>query len=116
MSNQSRGGRINRINPLVHQIISKALIKNSDPILNKATVTNVSTSPDLKKCLVFVSTMEGNEGSLKNSLEKNRTKIQKVLSQEMTTKNVPKIIFEIDNTINNVFRINDLLEKVNPDE
>ncbi len=70
----------------------------------------------LKKCLVFVSTMEGNEGSLKNSLEKNRTKIQKVLSQEMTTKNVPKIIFEIDNTINNVFRINDLLEKVNPDE
>jgi len=78
MSNQSRGGRINRINPLVHQIISKALIKNS--------------------------------------LEKNRTKIQKVLSQEMTTKNVPKIIFEIDNTINNVFRINDLLEKVNPDE
>ena len=116
MSNQSRGGRINRINPLVHQIISKALIKNSDPILNKATVTHVSTSPDLKKSLVFVSTMEGNEGSLKNSLEKNRTKIQKVLSQEMTTKNVPKIIFEIDNTINNVFRINDLLEKVNPDE
>jgi ribosome-binding factor A len=116
MSNQSRGGRINRINPLVHQIISKALIKNSDPILNKATVTHVSTSPDLKKCLVFVSTMEGNEGSLKNSLEKNRTKIQKVLSQEMTTKNVPKIIFEIDNSINNVFRINDLLEKVNPDE
>ena len=116
MSNQSRGGRINRINPLVQQIIAKALIKNSDPILNKATVTHVSTSPDLKNCLVFVSTMEGNEGSLKNSLEKNRTKIQKVLSQEMTTKNVPKIIFEIDNTINNVFRINDLLEKVNPDE
>jgi len=40
----------------------------------------------------------------------------KRFSQEMTTKNVPKIIFEIDNTINNVFRINDLIENVNPDE
>jgi ribosome-binding factor A len=56
----------------------------------------------------FCFNIEGNEGSLKNSLEKNRTKIQKVFSQEMTTRNVPKIIFEIDNTINNVFRINEL--------
>ena len=116
MSNQTRGGRINRINPLIQKIISSALLRSSDPVLNKATITHVSTSPDLKKSMVFVSTLDGNEGSLKTALEKNRTKIQKVLSQEMTTKNVPKIIFEIDNTINNVFRINDLLEKVNPDE
>ena len=49
MSEQKRGGRINRINPLIHQIVSKALLRNSDPLLNKATVTHVSTSPDLKK-------------------------------------------------------------------
>ena len=69
----------------------------------------MSTSPDLKKSMIFVSTLEGNEGSLKTSLEKNRTKIQKVVSREMTTKNVPKIIFEVDNTFSNVTRINELL-------
>ena len=69
MSNQTRGGRINRINPLIQKIISEALLRNSDPLLNKATVTHVSTSPDLKKSLVFVSTLDGNEGSLKTSLE-----------------------------------------------
>ena len=73
MSEQKRGGRINRINPLIHQIVSKALLRNSDPVLNKATVTHVSTSPDLKKSIIFVSTLEQNEGSLKSSLEKNRT-------------------------------------------
>ena len=44
-------------------------------------------------------------------LEKNRTKIQKVLAREMTTKNVPKIIFEVDSTFNNVLRINELLDR-----
>jgi|TARA_B100001093_G_scaffold420917_1_gene413004 ribosome-binding factor A len=111
MSNQKRGGRINRINPLIQKIISEALLRNSDPSLNKATVTHVSTSPDLKKAMVFVSSLEGNEGSLKLSLEKNRIKIQKVVGREMTTKNVPKIIFEVDSTFNNVIRINELLDR-----
>ena len=111
MSNQKRGGRINRINPLIQKIVSEALLRNSDPSLNKATVTHVSTSPDLKKSMIFVSTLEGNEGSLKTSLEKNRTKIQKVVRREMTTKNVPKIIFEVDNTFSNVTRINELLDR-----
>ena len=111
MSNQKRGGRINRINPLIQKIVSEALLRNSDPSLNKATVTHVSTSPDLKKSMIFVSTLEGNEGSLRTSLEKNRTKIQKVVSREMTTKNVPKIIFEVDNTFSNVTRINELLDR-----
>ena len=116
MSNQTRGGRINRINPLIQKIISEALLRSSDPLLNKATVTPVSTSPDLKKSLVFVSTLDGNEGSLKTSLEKNRTKIQKVIGREMTTKNVPKIIFEVDSTFSNVVRINELLDKASKDE
>ncbi|MDA9607222.1 30S ribosome-binding factor RbfA [Candidatus Actinomarina] len=116
MSKQKRGGRINRINPLIHQIVSKALLRNSDPVLNKATVTHVSTSPDLKKSIIFVSTLEQNEGSVKSSLEKNRIKIQRILAGEMTTRNVPKIIFEIDNTLNNVSRINDLIQKVNSNE
>ena len=116
MSNQKRGGRINRINPLIQKIISEALLRSSDSMLNKATVTHVSTSPDLKKALVFISTLEGNEGSLKTSLEKNRTKIQKVVGREMTTKNVPKIIFEVDNTFSNVVRINELLDRTSEDE
>ena len=116
MSNQTRAGRINRINPINQKIISDSLLRSSHPILNKATITHVSTSPDLKKSMVFVSTLDGNEGSLKTSLEKNRTKIQKVLGREMTTKNVPKIIFEVDNTFNNVLRINELLDRTTDNE
>ncbi len=34
----------------------------------------------------------------------------------MTTRNVPKLIFEIDNTLKNVSRINELIQKVSSDE
>lgn len=116
MSNQKRGGRVNRINPLIQQIVSNALLRNSDPVLNKATVTYVSTSPDLKKSVVFVSTLEGNEGTLIKSLEKSRVKIQKILGKELTTRNIPKLFFEVDSTFNNVTRINELLNKVDFNE
>ena len=66
--------------------------------------------------MVFVSTLDGNEGSLKTALEKNRTKIQKILAREMTTKNVPKIIFDVDSTFNNVLRINELLDRTTENE
>lgn len=49
MDKNLRGGRINRINPMIQQIVSDCFLNSSDPVLNKATVTYVSTSPDLKK-------------------------------------------------------------------
>ena len=53
MKKQTRGGRINRINPQIHQIISQELLRSSNPNLNKATVTHVATSPDLKRCTIL---------------------------------------------------------------
>ena len=35
------------------------------------------SSPDLKKSMVFVSTLDGNEGSLKTALEKIEQKFKK---------------------------------------
>ena len=61
----------------------------------------------------------GSSHSLANynyGMEKNTKKIQKVLVREMTTKNVPKIIFEVDNTFNNVLRINELLDRTTDNE
>ena len=55
MKKQLRGGRINRINPLIQQIISNEFLRNSDSIINKSTITHVATSPDMKRCLLYTS-------------------------------------------------------------
>lgn len=113
MKKQTRGGRINRINPQIHQIISQELLRSSDPNLNKATVTHVSTSPDLKRCTIYVSSLEYAKGTLSKALDKNRGKIQKELGSQLTTKFIPKIQFEIDFTFENADKLNELIYKAN---
>ena len=113
MNKQLRGGRINRINPIIHQIVSNELLRNSDPVLNKSTITYVNTSPDLKRTTVFVSTIEKNKNQLLKSLDKNRLKIQKELANELRTKFIPKIQFKLDNTFDHVEKINEIIESIN---
>ena len=113
MDKNLRGGRINRINPVIQQIVSDCLLNSSDPVLNKATVTYVSTSPDLKKTTVLVSSIENNKSSLVSSLARSKQKIQKVLSKEMKTKYVPSITFELDNSFDDIDRINKIIGKIN---
>ena len=113
MDNNSRGGRINRINPMIQQIVSHCLLNSSDPVLNKATVTYVSTSPDLKKTTVLVSSIEDNKSSLLSSMSRNKQKIQKVLLKEMKTKYVPSITFKLDNTFDEIDKINKIIGTIN---
>jgi ribosome-binding factor A len=113
MKKQKRGGRINRINPLIHQIISFELLRSSNPTINKATVTHVSTSPDLKRCTIYVSSLENVKGTLAKALNKNRMKIQKELGKQLTTKFIPRIQFEIDHSFENIDKINEIIYKIN---
>ena len=113
MKKQTRGGRINRINPQIHQIISQELLRSSNQNLNKATVTHVATSPDLKRCTIYVSSLENAKGTLSNALDKNRVKIQKELGRQLTTKFIHKIQFEIDTSFENADKLNELIYKSN---
>ena len=56
---------------------------------------------------------ENNKSSLKNSLARNKQKIQKVLSKEMKTKYVPSITFELDNSFDDIDRINKIIGTIN---
>ena len=113
MKKQLRGGRINRINPLIQQIISNEFLRNSESILNKSTITHVATSPDMKRSTIYVSNIENNKGQLIKALSKNRTKIQKELAKQLTTRNIPKIQFEIDTTFDHVDKINEIISNIN---
>ena len=113
MKKQLRGGRINRINPLIQQIVSNELLRNSESILNKSTITYVTTSPDMKRSTIFVSNIENNKGKLIKALTKNRGKIQKELAKQLSTKYIPKIQFEIDTNFEHVDKINEIISNIN---
>ena len=61
---QERGGRVNRVNSLINQIVASEFIRSSDSILNELTITYVDTSIDMKKTTVYISSLK-NESKVK---------------------------------------------------
>lgn len=110
---QERGGRANRVNSLVKQIVSEEFIRNSDPVINSLTVSHVDTSLDMKKTTVYVTSLESKPRKILDSLTKNRIKIQKSVSSQLDMKYTPRVIFKMDPLIENVEKINQLLNSIN---
>lgn len=109
---QERGGRVNRANSLIQQIVAEELLKNSDSILNSLTVSYVDTSLDMKKAIVYVTSLNNEHQKTLYSLSINRLKIQKSVSSQLEMKFTPKIMFEIDPLLKNVEKINQLLNNI----
>ena len=110
---QERGGRVNRVNSLVKKIVSEEFIRNSDPVINSLTVSHVDTSLDMKKTTVYVTSLESKPRKILDSLTKNRIKIQKSVSSQLDMKYTPRVIFKMDPLIENVEKINQLLNSIN---
>jgi len=109
---KERGGRVNRINSLINQIVASEFIRSSDPILNELTITYVDTSIDMKKTTVYISSLNNKSKVINHSLMKNRSKVQKKIAEELMMKYTPKLIFEIDPFSIQADKINELLNNI----
>ena len=112
MVKQTRGGRTNRVNSLVKQLVSEEFQRSSDSLINSLTVSYVDTSPDMKKSTVYVTSLNDNKNKVVKILSRNRTKIQKNISSQLDMKFTPRLIFEIDPLLENVEKINKLLNSI----
>ena len=112
MKKQQRGGRANRINSLIRQLVAEEFIRSSDSIINSLTISHVDTSPDMKRSTVFVTNMDKNRSEVLNSLVKSRVKIQKNIGKQLDMKFTPKLFFEIDPVTENAEKLNNLLNTI----
>ena len=109
---QQRGGRVNRVNSLVKQIVAEEFLRNSDSVLNSLTVSHVNTSLDMKKTTVYVTSLESKPKKVLDRLSKNRTKIQKSISNQLDMKFTPRVEFDMDPLLENVEKMNQLLNSI----
>lgn len=96
--------RLTRVNELMKREIGEALFHISadeELDLSAITVTNVSTSSDLRNARVMVSIRDhkSERADILNSLTKMRGKIQKIINKNMTLKYTPCLTFELDNSV-----------------
>jgi len=110
--------RTERINNLIRQEISGLLQQQvNDPRLTIfISVTNVSTSRDLRHAKVFVSAL-GNETNKREILQGFTAAsgfLRKELARRLRIRHIPELSFHFDNSIERGAEILKLIEQVAP--
>ncbi|MFC1985662.1 30S ribosome-binding factor RbfA [Chloroflexota bacterium] len=112
--------RIEQVNSLIRQEISDLLQRQvKDPRLgNFISVTEVSTSPDLKYAKVFVSCIGGEEEKRDtlSVLVSASGFFRKELARRLKLRGIPELSFQWDDSIERGDYLLQLINEVSPDK
>lgn len=100
--------RLEKVSSLLKKEVAEALLKEADLGDSIATVTAVKVSPNLRICWISISVMpEEKEKEVMRSLKKSVYDIQVAVNKKLKMR-VPKICFEIDEGIKNLYKIDEI--------
>jgi ribosome-binding factor A len=108
--------RLERVNSLIREEISDLLrIQVKDPRLgNFISITEVSTSPDLKHATVFVSYIGGVEERRETiaALSSASGFFHRELTKRLKMRHVPELSFQWDDSIERGDRISRIMDRI----
>ena len=104
------------VNAEVMRALSQILRSEiKDPRISTMTsITDVSVTPDLKYCTVYVSVLGGEEEAKKTleGLRKAAGFLRYELAQRLNLRNTPELRFSIDNSLEYGMKMNKLIDEV----
>jgi ribosome-binding factor A len=107
-----------KVNELLREVLSEALIELKDPRIGFVTVTAVRTSPDLSHATVYVSVL-GSERKRERSLEGLTAAhgvLQGRIAREVRMKRTPTLTFEYDPIVEEGVRMSKLIDELAPND
>jgi len=110
---------IERVNSELQKKITDILRNDiNDPRLDSfgiITIMEVQATSDLDKCKVYISVYggetKGNEAII--ILQSMSKYVRKLLFERMRIRKIPSLSFHLDKTLDNVYKISDLIEEAN---
>ena len=111
--------RTERVASVIKQRIAEILIHDyNDPSYGLITVTEVMMTPDLKLAKVYFSVFgsESVQARAMKMLETEKQHIRGMVASHVQLKFAPTLQFYRDNTLEEVDRINRLINKIHEDE
>lgn len=104
--------RMRRVDEVIRAVLSDTLARGlKDPRIGFVTVTDVSTSPDLRHARVYVSVL-GDDVARAASLEGLRSArgfLQSAINAQLRLKRTPELQFIDDETVRRAARLEELL-------
>lgn len=112
-----KGNRTDRINAEIQRVVSNIISNDLDnPVFEGQfiSVAQVDTAPDLSQAKIYVSILGGAEKKQEvfDALRNCAGFVRREMSAKIELKKTPKIIFMLDETIDNASRINELLNNI----
>jgi len=107
------GDRMRRVNEALREVLSLQIAQGlKDPRVGFVTVTAVETSPDLSHARVYVSVLGSDEerASTLEGLGSSHGYLQAAIGRELRMKRTPTLRFEHDDSVDQGFRISELLD------
>lgn len=114
-----RSDRMRRVDEAVRQVVSHAVSNDlKDPRIGFVTVTDVTTSPDLRHARVYVSVLGGEDerDATIAGLQSAHGLLQRRLASELAMKHTPTLEFLHDDTTDRAFRLEEILRENPPEE
>lgn len=112
-------GRMRRVDEAVREVLAAAIPQSvKDPRIGFVTVTDVSTSPDLRHAQVFVSVL-GDEPARAAALEGLTSAhgvLQREVARQLRMKRTPALTFHLDETAERAARLERLIVETETQE
>ena len=111
--------RLTRVNELLRREIGQALyhvLKDYEVDFSAVTVTHVQTTSNLRTARVLVSIRSDEDSRIRmlSRLKKHRGDIQKFIHQNVVLKYTPRLLFELDGSVEQGAHVLDLLREIEP--
>jgi len=107
---------LQRVADQVRLILAELVREVRDPRLGFVTITEVRLSPDFKHARVFVSTLDPQDRSSLETLERATPFLRRALARRVRLRCTPELHFEVDDSISKGFAVEKILADVLPVE
>jgi ribosome-binding factor A len=118
--------RTARLNHLIHEIVAEELERIDDERLGFLTVVAVEVERDLRRAVVWYTTLDGPAGGpddahdadrrLADALEGHRARIQSAIARQAHIRRTPELSFHPDLVIRQAERVEEILRDIGDSE
>ena len=109
--------RMRKVNELLREVLSEAVLELKDPRIGFVTLTGVRASRDLRHATVYVSVL-GSERKRDKTLAgitSSRAVLLSRVNRELHLKRTPQLTFQYDQTPEEGVRLSKLIDELSPD-
>ena len=117
--------RTARLNHLIHEIVAEEIERIDDERLGFLTVVAVEVEPDLRRAVVWYTTLDGPAGGpddghdadadatpVADALEEHRARLQSAIARQAHIKRTPELSFQPDLVIRQAERVEEILRDI----